>query len=215
MLRSPVLFLFFDIDERSRISDVLLVQFNSCSPSFILDDVVYSFSSKACMKALHALDNETDRIKQLEITERNVLLYIIEDINLTREEFQKWSITDIYVLNLRNKRRLSRCRQSVTVTSSSHLLGTKLDTRSSRLSAQTAPTTGSSADVGDKTTGSRASVFRVLPRPREFINQTPDTLSIVSTHDAEAPGQPGSPHQCAGLVFQHRVRHSPSRRRTR
>lgn len=29
-----------------------------------------------------------DRIKQLEITERNVLLYIIEDIDLTREEFQ-------------------------------------------------------------------------------------------------------------------------------
>ena len=29
-----------------------------------------------------------DRIKQLETTERNVLLYIIEDIDLTREEFQ-------------------------------------------------------------------------------------------------------------------------------
>ena len=65
-----------------------------------------------------------------------------------------------------------------------YLLGTKLDTRSSRLSAQSAPTRGSSADVGNKTTCSCASVFRVLPRPREFINQTPDTLSIVSTHDA-------------------------------
>lgn len=29
-----------------------------------------------------------DRIKQLEITERNVLLYIIEDIDLTRDKFQ-------------------------------------------------------------------------------------------------------------------------------
>ena len=36
MLRSPVLFLFFDIDERSRISDVLLVQFNSCVSYFLL-----------------------------------------------------------------------------------------------------------------------------------------------------------------------------------
>ncbi|KAI4531112.1 hypothetical protein MG293_018970 [Ovis ammon polii] len=98
MLRSPVLFVFFDIDERSRFSDVLPVQFNSCSPCLILDDVISSFSSKACMKALHALDKETDRIKQLETTERNVLLYIIEDIDLTREEFQEqpeW----VYTLN--------------------------------------------------------------------------------------------------------------------
>ena len=29
-----------------------------------------------------------DRIKQLEITERNVLLYIIEDIDLMRDKFQ-------------------------------------------------------------------------------------------------------------------------------
>ena len=29
-----------------------------------------------------------DRIKQLEITERNVLLYITEDIDLTRDKFQ-------------------------------------------------------------------------------------------------------------------------------
>lgn len=44
-----------------------------------------------------------------------------------------------------------------------------------------APTTGYSADVGNKTTFrvvAHSSVFRVLRRPQEFINRTPEVVFI-------------------------------------
>lgn len=71
------------------------------------------------------------------------------------------------------------------VTSSSHLLGTKLGPEIERaectIRMNDAPTTGYSADVGNKTTFrvvAHSSVFRVLRRPQEFVNRTPETVFI-------------------------------------
>lgn len=71
------------------------------------------------------------------------------------------------------------------VTSSSHLLGTKLGPEIERaectIRMNDAPTTGYAADVGNKTTFrvvAHSSVFRVLRRPQEFVNRTPETVFI-------------------------------------
>lgn len=79
----------------------------------------------------------------------------------------------------------SRCNQCVIVTSSSHLLGTKLGPEIERaectIRMNDAPTTGYSADVGNKTTFrvvAHSSVFRVLRKPQEFVNRTPETVFI-------------------------------------
>ncbi|XP_005605862.1 alpha-N-acetylgalactosaminide alpha-2,6-sialyltransferase 6 isoform X2 [Equus asinus] len=100
-------------------------------------------------------------------------------------DFKKWSITEGYVPLLGNKTLPSRCRQCVIVTSSSHLLGTKLGPEIERaectIRMNDAPTTGYSADVGNKTTFrvvAHSSVFRVLRRPQEFVNRTPETVFI-------------------------------------
>ncbi|XP_058380114.1 alpha-N-acetylgalactosaminide alpha-2,6-sialyltransferase 6 isoform X1 [Diceros bicornis minor] len=99
--------------------------------------------------------------------------------------FKKWSMTEGYVPLLGNKTLPSRCRQCVIVTSSSHLLGTKLGPEIERaectIRMNDAPTTGYSADVGNKTTFrvvAHSSVFRVLRRPQEFVNRTPETVFI-------------------------------------
>lgn len=79
----------------------------------------------------------------------------------------------------------SRCNQCVIITSSSHLLGTKLGPEIERaectIRMNDAPTSGYSADVGNKTTFrvvAHSSVFRVLRRPQEFVNRTPETVFI-------------------------------------
>lgn len=71
------------------------------------------------------------------------------------------------------------------VTSSSHLLGTKLgpeiEQAECTIRMNDAPTTGYSADVGNKTTFrvvAHSSVFRVLRKPQEFINRTPEVVFI-------------------------------------
>ncbi|XP_016066504.1 PREDICTED: alpha-N-acetylgalactosaminide alpha-2,6-sialyltransferase 6 isoform X2 [Miniopterus natalensis] len=98
---------------------------------------------------------------------------------------KQWSITDGYVPILGNKMLPSRCHQCVIVTSSSHLLGTKLGPQIERaectIRMNDAPTTGYSADVGNKTTFrvvAHSSVYRVLMRPQEFLNRTPETVFI-------------------------------------
>ncbi|VTJ91168.1 Hypothetical predicted protein [Marmota monax] len=98
---------------------------------------------------------------------------------------KKWSLTHGYIPILGNKTLPSRCHQCVIVTSSSHLLGTKLGPEIERaectIRMNDAPTTGYSADVGNKTTFrvvAHSSVFRVLRRPQEFVNRTPETVFI-------------------------------------
>ncbi|OWK10365.1 ST6GALNAC6 [Cervus elaphus hippelaphus] len=98
---------------------------------------------------------------------------------------RKWSLTDGYIPILGNKTLPSRCGQCVIVTSSSHLLGTKLGPEIERaectIRMNDAPTTGYSADVGNKTTFrvvAHSSVFHVLRKPQEFVNRTPETVFI-------------------------------------
>ncbi|XP_032758635.1 alpha-N-acetylgalactosaminide alpha-2,6-sialyltransferase 6 isoform X4 [Rattus rattus] len=98
---------------------------------------------------------------------------------------KKWSFSNAYFPILGNKTLPSRCNQCVIVTSSSHLLGTKLGPEIERaectIRMNDAPTTGYSADVGNKTTFrvvAHSSVFRVLRKPQEFVNRTPETVFI-------------------------------------
>ncbi|XP_058997019.1 alpha-N-acetylgalactosaminide alpha-2,6-sialyltransferase 6 isoform X1 [Mustela lutreola] len=124
---------------------------------------------------------------------------------------RKWSITDAYVPILGNKTLPSRCHQCVIVTSSSHLLGTKLGPEIERaectIRMNDAPTTGYSADVGNKTTFrvvAHSSVFRVLRRPQEFVNRTPETVFIFWGPPNKMQKPQGSlvrVIQRAGLVF--------------
>ncbi|XP_073872543.1 alpha-N-acetylgalactosaminide alpha-2,6-sialyltransferase 6 isoform X4 [Macaca fascicularis] len=124
---------------------------------------------------------------------------------------KKWSITDGYVPILGNKTLPSRCHQCVIVSSSSHLLGTKLGPEIERaectIRMNDAPTTGYSADVGNKTTYrvvAHSSVFRVLRRPQEFVNRTPETVFIFWGPPSKMQKPQGSlvrVIQRAGLVF--------------
>ncbi|KAM9067582.1 alpha-N-acetylgalactosaminide alpha-2,6-sialyltransferase 6 isoform 2-T5 [Sarcophilus harrisii] len=98
---------------------------------------------------------------------------------------KKWAIADSYVPVLGNKTLTSHCHQCVIITSSSHLLGTKLGPEIERaectIRMNDAPTTGYEGDVGSKTTFrvvAHSSVYRVLRRPQEFVNKTPETVFI-------------------------------------
>ncbi|XP_077001969.1 alpha-N-acetylgalactosaminide alpha-2,6-sialyltransferase 6 isoform X3 [Tamandua tetradactyla] len=124
---------------------------------------------------------------------------------------KKWSLTNGYVPILGNKTLPSRCHQCVIVTSSSHLLGTKLGPEIERaectIRMNDAPTTGYSADVGNKTTFrvvAHSSVFRVLRRPQEFVNRTPETVFIFWGPPSKMQKPQGSlvrVIQRAGLAF--------------
>ncbi|ELW62012.1 Alpha-N-acetylgalactosaminide alpha-2,6-sialyltransferase 6 [Tupaia chinensis] len=124
---------------------------------------------------------------------------------------KKWSITDGYIPILGNKTLPSRCHQCVIISSSSHLLGTKLGPEIERaectIRMNDAPTTGYSADVGNKTTFrvvAHSSVFRVLRRPQEFVNRTPETVFIFWGPPSKMQKPQGSlvrVIQRAGLAF--------------
>ncbi|XP_026242212.2 alpha-N-acetylgalactosaminide alpha-2,6-sialyltransferase 6 isoform X1 [Urocitellus parryii] len=124
---------------------------------------------------------------------------------------RKWSLTHGYIPILGNKTLPSRCHQCVIVTSSSHLLGTKLGPEIERaectIRMNDAPTTGYSADVGNKTTFrvvAHSSVFRVLRRPQEFVNRTPETVFIFWGPPSKMQKPQGSlvrVIQRAGLAF--------------
>jgi len=79
----------------------------------------------------------------------------------------------------------AHCHQCAIITSSSHLLGTHLgaeiDQAECTIRMNDAPTTGYEADVGNKTTFrvvAHSSIYRVLKRPQEFVNKTPETVLI-------------------------------------
>ncbi|NXK04518.1 SIA7F sialyltransferase, partial [Herpetotheres cachinnans] len=79
----------------------------------------------------------------------------------------------------------ARCHQCVIVTSSSHLppphLGSAIDGAECTIRMNAPPTTGYEADVGNKTSFrvvAHSSLYRVLKRPQEFVNKTPETIFI-------------------------------------
>ncbi|XP_040387588.1 alpha-N-acetylgalactosaminide alpha-2,6-sialyltransferase 6 isoform X1 [Cygnus olor] len=100
-------------------------------------------------------------------------------------DLRRWGVSSGYLPVSGNKSLTSHCHQCVIVTSSSHLLGTRLgaeiDQAECAIRMNDAPTTGYEADVGNKTTFrvvAHSSVYRVLKRPQEFVNKTPETIFI-------------------------------------
>ncbi|XP_050782899.1 alpha-N-acetylgalactosaminide alpha-2,6-sialyltransferase 6 isoform X4 [Gopherus flavomarginatus] len=99
--------------------------------------------------------------------------------------FRKWGVKSGYLPIYGNKTLNSHCHQCVIITSSSHLLGSKLgseiDQSECVIRMNDAPTTGYEADVGNRTTirvVAHSSIYRVLKRPQEFVNKTPETILI-------------------------------------
>ncbi|NXN51724.1 SIA7F sialyltransferase, partial [Rynchops niger] len=100
-------------------------------------------------------------------------------------DLKKWGVKSGYLPVCGNKTLTARCHQCVIVTSSSHLLGTHLGTAidgaECTIRMNDAPTTGYELDVGNKTTFrvvAHSSIYRVLKRPQEFVNKTPETIFI-------------------------------------
>ncbi|NXY92599.1 SIA7F sialyltransferase, partial [Alcedo cyanopectus] len=100
-------------------------------------------------------------------------------------DLKKWGVKSGYLPACGNKTLTARCHQCVIVTSSSHLLGTRLGTAidgaECTIRMNDAPTTGYEVDVGNKTTFrvvAHSSLYRVLKRPQEFVNKTPETIFI-------------------------------------
>ncbi|XP_077163297.1 alpha-N-acetylgalactosaminide alpha-2,6-sialyltransferase 6 [Paroedura picta] len=98
---------------------------------------------------------------------------------------KEWGVKNGYLPVFGNKTLDRHCNQCVVITSSSHLLGSKLgpeiDRTECTIRMNDAPTTGYEADVGNKTTFrvvAHSSLYRVLKRPQEFVNKTPDTILI-------------------------------------
>ncbi|XP_061460414.1 alpha-N-acetylgalactosaminide alpha-2,6-sialyltransferase 6 isoform X4 [Rhineura floridana] len=98
---------------------------------------------------------------------------------------KKWGVKYGYLPVSGNKTLDRHCSQCVIITSSSHLLGSKLgakiDQSECTIRMNDAPTTNYEVDIGNKTTFrvvAHSSIFRVLKRPQEFVNKTPDTTFI-------------------------------------
>ncbi|XP_032089399.1 alpha-N-acetylgalactosaminide alpha-2,6-sialyltransferase 6 [Thamnophis elegans] len=98
---------------------------------------------------------------------------------------KKWGVKGEYLPVPGGKPLVQHCNECALITSSSHLLGSKLgraiDESECTIRMNDAPTTGFSDDVGNKTTFrvvAHSSAFRVLKRPQEFINKTPENILI-------------------------------------
>ncbi|NXR01194.1 SIA7F sialyltransferase, partial [Sagittarius serpentarius] len=101
-------------------------------------------------------------------------------------DLKKWGVKSGYLPICGNKTLTARCHQCVVVTSSSHLLGTRLGTAidgaECTIRMNDAPTTGYEVDVGNKTSFrvvAHSSLYRVLKRPQEFVNKTPETIFFL------------------------------------
>ncbi|XP_006029782.1 alpha-N-acetylgalactosaminide alpha-2,6-sialyltransferase 6 [Alligator sinensis] len=98
---------------------------------------------------------------------------------------KKWGLRNGYLPVYGNKTLNSHCHQCVIITSSSHLLGSKLGSEINQVECiirmNDAPTTGYEADVGNKTSFrvvAHSSIYQVLKKPQEFVNKTPETIFI-------------------------------------
>ncbi|KAM6984648.1 alpha-N-acetylgalactosaminide alpha-2,6-sialyltransferase 6 [Aplochiton taeniatus] len=100
-------------------------------------------------------------------------------------DLKKWAGKDGYVAVFGNKSMTLHCHQCAMVTSSSHVLGSRVGEEIDRtecvIRMNDAPTSGYEADVGNRTTlrvVAHSSVFRVVRRPAEFLNRR-DNNSVV------------------------------------
>ncbi|XP_033850828.2 alpha-N-acetylgalactosaminide alpha-2,6-sialyltransferase 6-like [Acipenser ruthenus] len=98
---------------------------------------------------------------------------------------KKWEVKDGYLPVYGNKTMNLHCNQCALVTSSSHILGSnmgaKIDQSECVIRMNDAPTAGYEKDAGNRTTVrvvAHSSVYRVVRRPQEFLNKTPDPVII-------------------------------------
>ncbi|XP_067327864.1 alpha-N-acetylgalactosaminide alpha-2,6-sialyltransferase 6 isoform X1 [Anolis sagrei] len=112
--------------------------------------------------------------------------YNAETANLPLpSDLRKWGVKSGYRPASGNKTLDRHCGQCVIITSSSHVLGSKLgpliDQAECIIRMNDAPTTGYEADVGHRTTFrvvAHSSLFRVLRKPKEFVSKTPENILI-------------------------------------
>ncbi|XP_039618494.1 alpha-N-acetylgalactosaminide alpha-2,6-sialyltransferase 6 [Polypterus senegalus] len=98
---------------------------------------------------------------------------------------KQWADGNGYLPVYGNKTMQLHCGRCALVTSSSHLLssnmGPKIDQAECVIRMNDAPTTGYEKDVGNRSTVrvvAHSSVYRVIRRPQEFLNKTPDAILI-------------------------------------
>ncbi|XP_030063825.1 alpha-N-acetylgalactosaminide alpha-2,6-sialyltransferase 6 isoform X2 [Microcaecilia unicolor] len=115
------------------------------------------------------------------------LLIVYSSSNITQHSpnLKKWGMRNGYLPVAGNKSINSQCQTCAVVTSSSHLLGTRLgseiDHSACTIRMNDAPTSGYEVDIGSKTTFrvvAHSSVYRVLRRPQEFLTKTTNTTVI-------------------------------------
>ncbi|XP_066569029.1 alpha-N-acetylgalactosaminide alpha-2,6-sialyltransferase 6 isoform X2 [Amia ocellicauda] len=111
---------------------------------------------------------------------RNGYRYTVHTTNL-----KAWANQDGYVAVYGNKTMNLHCKQCALVTSSSHILGSNvgddIDQAECVIRMNDAPTTGFEKDVGNRSTirvVAHSSVYRIIRRPSEFLNKTPDPVLI-------------------------------------
>ncbi|KAG7477273.1 hypothetical protein MATL_G00092370 [Megalops atlanticus] len=100
-------------------------------------------------------------------------------------DLKKWAGKEGYMVVYGNKSMTLHCHECALVTSSSHVLGSgvgdEIDRTECVIRMNDAPTTGFEQDVGNRSTVrvvAHSSVFRVVRRPSEFLNKTPDLVVI-------------------------------------
>ncbi|XP_043921249.1 alpha-N-acetylgalactosaminide alpha-2,6-sialyltransferase 6 [Protopterus annectens] len=98
---------------------------------------------------------------------------------------KKWGMENGYHSVSANKSLNLHCQTCALVSSSSHLLnsslGPEIDGSECIIRMNDAPTTGFQKDVGNRTTVrvvAHSSIYRVLNRPQEFLNKSPDATLI-------------------------------------
>ncbi|KAJ8286865.1 hypothetical protein GJAV_G00044230 [Gymnothorax javanicus] len=111
---------------------------------------------------------------------RNSYHHIIKTTDL-----KKWAGKEGYVAVYGNKSMTLHCHNCALVTSSSHILGSgvgdEIDHTQCVIRMNDAPTSGFEQDVGSRSTVrvvAHSSVFRVVRRPSEFLNKTPDMVVV-------------------------------------
>nr|XP_033816096.1 alpha-N-acetylgalactosaminide alpha-2,6-sialyltransferase 6 [Geotrypetes seraphini] len=108
-----------------------------------------------------------------------LIVYSSSTITQHFPNLKKWGVSNGYLPVIGNKSLNSQCQICAVVTSSSHLLGTRLgleiDNSECIIRMNDAPTLGYEVDIGSKTTlrvVAHSSVYRVLRKPQEFLTKT-------------------------------------------
>uniref|UniRef100_A0A3P9KIZ2 Alpha-N-acetylgalactosaminide alpha-2,6-sialyltransferase 6 n=1 Tax=Oryzias latipes TaxID=8090 RepID=A0A3P9KIZ2_ORYLA len=112
--------------------------------------------------------------------------HVAENHALKTTDLKKWAWKDDYVPLYGNKTHSLRCHNCALITSSSHVLGSQagneIDQTECVIRMNDAPTLGYGSDVGNRTTlrvVAHASVFRVVRRPTDFLQNLGSNSTII------------------------------------